>query len=129
MWAQVCFWYLYPPFNYSTFEETCGPERIIRFTDEGVYYAALGRPSGWWNLNSAVTPNGMLDWNLRPHDTRIMLKDPETGTLFQDVFCGDFCWSRGTAADHQPVTMKAELIFVEAGKTFVPPSDWVGHPF
>jgi len=35
----------------------------------------------------------------------------------------------GNAAVHLPVRMNVELIFVEKGKSFTPPSNWNGSPW
>ena len=131
MAAQVCFWYQYTPGSFSNqYEETCtGPEGLMQFQNEGLWYYEIEAPSKWWSQNGASNRTGQFDWGKRPHVGRIMFKDLKTKTLFFEKRCGSACWSGGDARDHTPVTFNVSLIFVEKGKSFTPPSDWNNNPW
>ena len=131
MAAQVCFWFQYDGKSFANkYEETCSsPSTLMQFTDEGLYYFEIRSPSTWWSQNGSNNKTGQFDWGKKPHVARIMFKDLKTGTLFFEKSCGSACWSGGDARDHTPVKFNAELIFVEKGKTFSPPSDWNKNPW
>jgi len=131
MAAQVCLWFQYDGRSFGNkYEETCSsPSTLMQFTDEGLYYFEIRSPSTWWSQNGSSNKTGKFDWGKKPHVVRIMFKDLKTGTLFFEKSCGSACWSGGDARDHTPVRFHAELIFVEKGKKFSPPSDWNKNPW
>ena len=130
MAAQACFWYQYTPGKFDKYEETCStPEGLMQFTDEGLYYYEIQPPSTWWSQNGSSNITGKFDWGKKPHVGRIMFKDLKTKTLFFEERCGSACWSGGDARLHTPVVFNVELIFVEKGKSFTPPSDWNNNPW
>ena len=131
MAAQACMWFQYDGRSFGNkYEETCSsPSTLMQFTDEGLYYFEIRSPSTWWSQNGSSNKTGKFDWGKKPHVVRIMFKDLKTGTLFFEKSCGSACWSGGDARDHTPVKFNAELIFVEKGKKFSPPSDWNKNPW
>jgi len=131
MAAQVCLWFQYDGRSFGNkYEETCSsPSTLMQFTDEGLYYFEIRSPSTWWSQDGSNNKTGQFDWGKKPHVARIMFKDLKTGTLFFEKSCGSACWSGGDARDHTPVKFNAELIFVEKGKKFSPPSDWNKNPW
>jgi hypothetical protein len=115
----VCFWTHTEAkrFHY----ETCargGSDRIV--TGEGAIYVDLGAPAGWWKKN------GTFDWSLPPSVGRIMIKKAySTRTeLLLSSKCGAACYIGDDLADHVPIEMDSELIFVKKGASLTPPTDW-----
>lgn len=113
---MVCFW----RHGAKQFEEeTCAAGRHHPFTSEGTYYLDLGTPSKWWQKD------GSFDWTQPVSVGRIMIRDGvKGGRLLLNERCGGACYLGDDLDDHVPIEMDATLIFVPAGQTLAPPSNW-----
>ncbi|MEL6892753.1 MAG: hypothetical protein AAFP84_14235, partial [Actinomycetota bacterium] len=113
---NICFWRHTEVKKFHF--ETCARSRDLGFNSEGTYYFDLNAPNKWWKKN------GVFDWSIPPTLGRVMIKDDASGKLLLSSRCGAACYEGDDLADHIPIKMNSELIFVAKGKTLNPPANW-----